>query len=147
METRKDKIERIKDLLQGKSEKKVYFASYATDGKLYREKDLTTIYYKMTFDNKVDFESWKVANDIDYIAYSPDVLKGKVYITLDVEHEPLPNAKPCSGNVITFCDEEIQPAKEFIEREAKLKRLCSQYSMNPPIGFEIERQTGLPKLF
>jgi hypothetical protein len=138
-DTRQDKIQKLKDLLNGRQKAVIMFASRATDGELYADKDLVSIYYSMTFKGKDAFESWKLKNGIDSIAYSPDVLKNTIEVTLNVEYEPLPNAKPCNGQVITFGESEVNFPKAYVEREAIVNRLCNDYKLHPPKGFEIKR--------
>ena len=141
-DTRQDKIQKLKDLLKGRQKAVMVFASRATDGELYAEKDLVKIYYLMTFQGKDEFERWKLKNGIDSIAYSPDVLKNTIEVILNVEYEPLPNAKPCNGQVITFGESEVNFPKAYLDREAILNRLCNDYTLHPPKGFRIEKQVG-----
>jgi hypothetical protein len=139
IDTRKDKIQKLKDLLNGRQKAVIMFASRATDGELYANKDIVRIYYFMTFQGNDAFESWKLKNGIDSIAYSPDLLKNTIEVTLNVEYEPLPNAKPCKGQVITFGESEVNFPKAYVEREAILNRLCNDYKLHPPKGFRIEK--------
>ena len=69
-DTRQDKIQKLKDLLNGRQKAVMVFASRATDGELYAEKDLVKIYYLMTFQGKDEFERWKLKNGIDSIPLS-----------------------------------------------------------------------------
>lgn len=139
IETRQEKIKRLKDIIAGRQETKVFFCLEATDGQLYRDKELVTITYRMTFQGEHAFSQWKQDNGIEGIAHIPDTRTNTIVVDLKTEHEPIEGAKP-RKNAISFPDHNMKPNEAFVEREAILAKLCIEYAKHPPKGFEIIRQ-------
>ncbi len=142
VETRQEKIKRLKDILNGRHEKKVVFCMEAIDGQLYSDSQLITVTYRMTFAGEHDFKQWKQSNGIDGIAHIPHTRTNTIVVDLKTEYVPVKGAKPCK-NAITFADNDFKPNKAFVEREAILEKLCIEYAKHPPKGFEIIRKPYL----
>lgn len=135
---RREKIEQLKNIMNGTTEFKTVYVKRANDGNFYKERDIVTATYQIKFSNETAFKQWQLETGLEGTAYSPNYTTGEHTVVLKTEYEPVNGARPRKGKVMSW-DEEFKASEAFQKREDTRESLCAEYLKHPPKGFTVTR--------
>ncbi len=136
---RREKIKQLKDIMNGNSGFKTVYVKPANDGNFYKERDIVTVTYQITFNSETAFRQWQLENGLEGTAYSPNYTTGEYTVVLKTDYEPAEGARPRKGKVMKWDEERTLP-EAFQKREDTRERLCAEYLKHPPKGFTVTRK-------